>query len=152
MTTSDNKIIHRKLNSKPINTFEQEPTNRGTGPRGPDGRFARKQDKSKHSPEKSPSEKDLDTSPESPTIKRTSTTGKGKATDNARKHTANTRQYTGPTKKFTGTGTLTICTDQMSEFDIDQTIKDSIQSGQEIQIRDNSGKVTFYNNEKQKTS
>ena len=36
----------------------------------------------------------------------------------------------------------------MSEFDIDQTIKDSTQSGQEIQIRDNSGKVTFYNNEK----
>ena len=36
----------------------------------------------------------------------------------------------------------------MSESDIDQTIKDSTQSGQEIQIRDDSGKVTFYNNEK----
>ena len=36
----------------------------------------------------------------------------------------------------------------MSEFDINQTIKDSTQSGQEIQIRDDSGKVTFYNNEK----
>ena len=36
----------------------------------------------------------------------------------------------------------------MLEFDIEQTIKDSTQSGQEIQIRDNSGKVTFYNNEK----
>ena len=68
MTTSDNKIIHRKLISKPIITFEQEPTNRGTGPRGPDGRFARKQDKSKHSPEKSPSEEDLDTSPEPPPL------------------------------------------------------------------------------------
>ena len=33
----------------------------------------------------------------------------------------------------------------MSDSDIDQTIRDSIQSGQEIQIRDNSGKVTFYN-------
>ena len=68
VTTSDNKIIHRKLISKPIITFEQEPTNRGTGPRGPDGRFARKQDKSKHSPEKSPSEEDLDTSPEPPPL------------------------------------------------------------------------------------
>ena len=56
LTTSDNKIIHRKLISKPIITFEQEPTNRGTGPRGPDGRFARKQDKSKHSP-KNPHQK-----------------------------------------------------------------------------------------------
>ena len=54
VTTSDIKTIHRKLISKPIITFEQEPTNGGTGPRGPDGRFARKQDKSKHSTEKSP--------------------------------------------------------------------------------------------------
>ena len=130
--------------SKPIITFEQEPTNRGTGPRGPDGRFARKQDKSKHSPEKSPSEEDLDTSPEPSTTKRTSTIGRGRPLI--------TRESTSPTpdntQNNTGTGTLTINTDQMSEFDIDQTIKYSTQSGQEIQIRDNSGKVTFYNNEK----
>ena len=43
-------------------------------------------------------------------------------------------------------GPLTINTDQMSDSDIDQTIRDSLQSGQEIQIRDNSGKVTVYNN------
>ena len=36
----------------------------------------------------------------------------------------------------------------MSDSDIYQTIGDSLQSGQEIQIRDNSGKVTFYNNNK----
>ena len=147
VTTSDNKIIHRKLISKPIITFEQEPTNRGTGPRGPDGRFARKQDKSKHSPEKSPSEEDLDTSPEPPTTKRTSTIGRGRPRI-TRESTPPTPDNTPGQQNNTGTGTLTINTDQMSEFDIDQTIKDSTQSGQEIQIRDNSGKVTFYNNEK----
>ena len=39
-------------------------------------------------------------------------------------------------------------TDQMSDSDIDQTLRDSLQSGQEIQIRDNSGKVTLYNNQR----
>ena len=41
--------------------------------------------------------------------------------------------------------------DQMSDSDIDQLIRHSIQSGQEIQTRDNSCflvKVTFYNNNK----
>ena len=131
--------------NKPSITFEQEPTNRGTGPRGPDGRFARKQDKSKHSPEKSPSEEDQDTSPEPPTTKRTSTIGRGRP--------RTTRESTSPDnttgqQNNTGTGMLTINTNQMSEFDIDQTIKDSTQAGQEIQIRDDSSKVTFYNNEK----
>ena len=37
----------------------------------------------------------------------------------------------------------------MSDSDIDQTMRDSIQSGPEIQIRDNSSKVTFYNNNKE---
>ena len=131
--------------NKPFITFEQEPTNRGTGPRGPDGRFPKKQDKSKHSPEKSPSEEDLDTSPEPPTTKWTSTIGRGRP--------RTTRESTSPDntpgqQNNTGTGMLTIISNQMSEFDIDQTIKDSTQSGQEIQIRDDSGKVTFYNNKK----
>ena len=100
-----------------------------------------------NTPEKFPSEEDLDTSPEPPTTKRTSTIGRGRPRI--------TRESTSPDntpgqQNNTGTGTLTIITDKMSEFDIDQTIKDSTQSGQEIQIRDNSGKVTFYNN-KEKT-
>ena len=45
-------------------------------------------------------------------------------------------------------GTLTKNTDQMSESDIDQTIKDSTQSRQGIRIKDNSGKVPFDNNKK----
>ena len=41
VTTPDGRIIHRKLISKPIETFKQENNNRGTGPRGADGRFIR---------------------------------------------------------------------------------------------------------------
>ena len=48
VTTAENKTIHRKLISKPITPFEQETSNRGTGPRGPDGRFAAK--KRSHQP------------------------------------------------------------------------------------------------------
>ena len=40
VTTADNKIIHRKNISKPVSEI-QEPNNRGTGPRGPDGRFTK---------------------------------------------------------------------------------------------------------------
>ena len=50
VTTADNKIIHRKPISKPITPFEQKPSNKGTGPRGPDGQFARKEDKTPVTP------------------------------------------------------------------------------------------------------
>ena len=56
VTTAGNKIIHRKLTFKPITPFEQGTSNRGTGPRGPDGRFARKEDKSPATPEPSQSQ------------------------------------------------------------------------------------------------
>ena len=109
VTTSDNKIIHRKLLSKPIITFEQEPTNGGTGPRGPDGRFARKQDKSKQSPEKSRSEEGLETSPEPPTTKRTSIIGKERPRI-TRESTSPTPDKTPGQQNNTGTRTLTINT------------------------------------------
>ena len=41
VATPNGRVIHRKLISKPIETFEQESNNRGTGPRGSDGRFVR---------------------------------------------------------------------------------------------------------------
>ena len=41
VTTADNKIIHRKNISKAVSEITQEPNNRGTGPRGPDGRFTK---------------------------------------------------------------------------------------------------------------
>ena len=126
VTILDNKIIHRKLISKPINTFEQEPTNRGTGPRGPDGRFAKKQTKTNNTPRKSQSEEDTDTSPEPPTIKRQGTIGRGRPRL-TRDNTTTASNNTPGRQNNTGTGTLTINTDQMSESDIDQTIKDFTQ-------------------------
>ena len=148
MTTSDNKIIHPKFISKPNKTFEQEPTNRGTGPTGPDGRFASKQSKANTTPDKSQSEEDLDTSPEPSTTERASIFGRGRPRLTRNRTASASSDNSLGRQNNPGTGTLTINTDQMSDSDIDQTIKDSIQSGQEIQIRDNSGKVTFYNNNK----
>ena len=55
VTTSDKRILHSKLISKPIKPFQQESSNRGTGQRGPDGRFARREDKAAvPSPEQKP--------------------------------------------------------------------------------------------------
>ena len=54
VTTSDNRIIHRKLIGKPVKTCKQEPSNRGTGPRGPDRRFASKEDKAPTTPRRIP--------------------------------------------------------------------------------------------------
>ena len=80
VTTFENKFIHRKLISKPITPFEQETSNRGTGPRGPDGRFARKEDKSPATPEQSQSQDEqLDTSPETPNNRKCGTFGRGKS-------------------------------------------------------------------------
>ena len=39
VTTADNRVLHRKHFSKPISELKQEPNNKGTGLRGPDGRF-----------------------------------------------------------------------------------------------------------------
>ena len=142
VTTLDNKIIHRKLISKPINTFEQEPTNRGTGARGLDGRFAKKQTKANNTLKKSQSQEDTDTSPEPPTIIRQGTIGRGRPRL-TRDNTAPASNNTPDKQNNTGMGTLTINTDQVSESDINQTIKVSTQSGQEIQVKDNSGKVPF---------
>ena len=147
MTTSDYKIIHRKLISKPINTFEQEPTNRETGPRGPDGRFVRKSNKATTTPENSQSDEDLDTSPEPATTKRAGTIGRGRPRLTRDRIASPSSDKAPGQQNSSEMGLLTINTDQMSDSDIDQTIRDSLQSGQEIQTRDNSGKVTFYNNE-----
>ena len=147
VTTLGNKIIHRKLISKPNNTFEQEPTNRGTGTRGPDGRFAKKRTKTNNNPRKSHTEEDTDTSPEPPTIKRQGTIGRERPRL-TRNNTAPASNNTPDKQNNTGTGTLTINADQMLESDIDKTIKDSTQSRQDIQIKDKSGKVPFDNNKK----
>ena len=48
VTTPNGRIIHKKSISKPICDFNQDcNNNRGTGPRGPDGRFTRSPSKPK---------------------------------------------------------------------------------------------------------
>ena len=70
VTTSDNRRIHRKLISIPMKSFEQKSSNRGTGSRGPEGRFARKDDKAPTTPEISTLQgNQTDTSPEILAIK-----------------------------------------------------------------------------------
>ena len=79
VTKAENKNFHRKLISKPITPFEQETANRGTGPRGLDGRLARKEDKSPATPEPSQSQDEqLDNSPETPNNRKCGTFGRGK--------------------------------------------------------------------------
>ena len=150
ITTADNKIIHRKLISNPIKPFEQEPSNRGTGPRGPDGRFARKESKSPETPRKSQSQEDqLDTSPEPPNTKKNGTFGRGRP--KMAKLIGEKGQESPPPEVRPGShdgndehlGTLTANTEQMSESDIEQIIEDTQESGQELHIRDHNGKVTY---------
>ena len=45
VTISDEKVVQGKLISNLEITFEQEPTNRFTGPRRPEKRFGKKEDK-----------------------------------------------------------------------------------------------------------
>ena len=142
VTTADNKILHRKLISKPITPFEQEPSNRGTGPRGPDGRFARKEDKTPVTPEPFQSqEEQWDTNPEPTSNRKHGTIGRGKP-----KLIRNREQPASPgkqpgTNKNKTMGPLTINAEQMSESDIEQIINDTQQSGQELHIKDTIGKV-----------
>ena len=147
VTTSHIRIIHRKFSSKPVNTFEQEPTNRDWSKRN--GREICQNGKQSYRySRKIPTEADLDTSPEPPTTNQAGTIGRGRPRL-IRDRTASTSPDKNPAEQNSpNMGPLTIDIDQMSDSDIDQTIRDSLQSGQEIQIRDNSGKVTFYNNQR----
>ena len=75
VTTADNRVLHRKHISKPISEITQEPNNRGTGLRGPDGRFI-------NSPRTftihySDSESE-DSEPDTTTPKKTGTVGRGR--------------------------------------------------------------------------
>ena len=48
VTTPNGRIIHKKCFSKPLNNFNQDcNNNRGTGPRGPDGRFRKSPSKTR---------------------------------------------------------------------------------------------------------
>ena len=94
VTTADNRIFHRKLISQPMTPFKEEPSNRGTGPRGPDGRFARKEDNTQATPDRSPlQDGPTDTSPDLPDTLKSGTFDRGKP-----KLIRNREQSTSPEK------------------------------------------------------
>ena len=117
--------------SKPID-FNQEYNNRGTGPRGPDGRFVKSPSKLRRAmiidsdaESKAPS-MDIDSpkTPEPPTDRTTkkSTFGRGRPKlirDRASPNTANTPM------PGSSTGPLTITTSNMTDTEIDRAIEDA---------------------------
>ena len=102
--------------------------------RGPDRRFARKEDKTSATLDRTSLQDDpTDTSPELP----------------GRNYLRNWEQSTSPEKRQWNCenkqlGPLTINADQMSDSDMEQKISDTQQSGQELHIKDTKDKV-FYN-------
>ena len=143
VTTAENKIIHRKLISKPITPFEQETSNRRTGPRGPDRRFARKEDKSPatHEPSQSQDEQS-NSSPETPNNRKCGTFGSGKPRFIRNREVSASREEQPGTSGNKPMGPLTINAEQMSVSDIEQVINDTHQSGQDLHIKDINGKVS----------
>ena len=151
VTTPNGRILHKKNISKPINDINQDcSNNRGTGPRGPDGRFTRSSSKTKrkyviesdNEPETSPpatsSPTTLDQS-DNATLKK-STFGRGKPLKLIRD-----RQNSSPNQSSPGgtrnTGPLTITAANMTDTEIDRAIEDARQANDEIFIRDDNGKV-----------
>ena len=147
VTSPNGRVIHRKMISKPID-FNQENTNRGIGPRGPDGRFVKSPSKHQRAmiidsdteSETPPMEIDSPKTPElsiDTTIKK-STLRRGRPKlirDRASPNTANTPM---PGNNL---GPLTITTSNMTDTEIDRAIEDANSAEQEIFIRDENGKV-----------
>ena len=155
VTTPNGGVIHRKMISKPVIDFNQENTNRGIGPRGPDGRFVKSPSKHQRAmvidsdtdSETPPMDIDSPKTPELPidtTIKK-STLGRGRPKlirDRASPNTAN-----APTPE-NNIGPLTITTSNMTDTEIDCAIEDANSAEQEIFTRDENGKVLTDNNTK----
>ena len=138
-------MIHRKLISKPIETFNQEANNRGTGPRGTDSRFIKSPSKQRRAMVID-SEDDLETplmdlispkTPESPntTVTKRGSIGRGKP-KLIRDRTSTSSPQTSPDMC-----PLTIITTNMTDTEVDRAIEDAKSAEQEIFIRDENGKV-----------
>ena len=135
--------------SKPISEFSQEQNNRGSGPRGPDGRFSRSPSKQNRvtviesdSEYETPS---MDTeSPKTPeppanaTVKGTFGRGRPKLVRD--------RTNSNSSQTPTTPGALTIVAKNMTDTEVDRAIEDAKQADQEILIRDENGKVFTDNN------
>ena len=155
ITTPNGRVIHRKMISKSVIDFNQENSNRGIGPRGPDGRFVKSPSKQRRAmvidsdteSKTPPMEIDSPKTPELPidtTIKK-GTLGRGGPKligDRASPNTANTPM---PGNNI---GPLTITTSNMTDTEVDRAIEDANSAEQEIFIRDENGKVLTDNNTK----
>ena len=125
VTTADNKILHRKNISKPISDITQKPNNRGTGLRGPDGRFTKSpRTFNIHDPD-SESE---DTQPESPvavTPMKSGTLGRGRPLKLVRNRLSSASPGGSPqTVQSQHTfGPMTIVTENMTTEAVDRAIE-----------------------------
>ena len=157
MTTPNGKTLHRKNISKPITDFNQEHSNRENGPRGPDGRFTKSPSKqrraaiidSESEPEAPPMEMESPRTPEhsdSVTIKPGSFgRGRQKITEENRSDPGSPLDT--PKKRSEGSlGPLTLCTDQMTDAEIHQAIRDTSNTDQELLLKDENGKVPVNHN------
>ena len=152
VTTSDNKISHRKHISKPISEIVQEnSTNRGTGPRGPDSRFTKSQrivnvqDSDSDHGEASPVAIATATttfgehttqSPKNSTIGR----GRPKLIRNRQNSGSPGETHTSPDQQ-SSIGPLTVVTENMTDAEIDPVIEDARRANIELHLKDNNGKV-----------
>ena len=144
VTTVDNKIIHRKNISKPVSEITQEPNNRGTGPRGPDGRFTKSPRTFNIHDSDSESE---DTEPESPAVvtpKKSGAFGRGRP----RKLVRNWLSSASPggpspsTQSQNMFGPMTIITENMTSEAVDRAIEDARETETEIHLKDPNGKAS----------
>ena len=151
VTTPNGRIIHKENISKPITEFNQDcSNNRGTGSRGPDGRFTRYPSKPKRTyvmesddePETPPPETSSPTTldqSDNATVKK-STFGRGKPLKliRDRQNSSSHQRSPGGTRN---TGPLPITAANMTDTEIDRAIEDARQANDEIFIKDDNGKV-----------
>ena len=123
--------------------LKKEPNNRGTGPRGPDGRFTKSpRTFNIHDPD-SESE---DTEPESPvavTPKKSGTIGRGRHMKLVRNRSSPASPGgSSPTVQSQIFGPMTIVTEHMTTEAVSRAIEDAREADAEIHLKDSSGKVS----------
>ena len=155
-------VLHRKHIRKPVCELTQEPNNRGTGLRGPDGRFI----KSPRTHINHGTESDSEDTPLAfIETTDTNTPDHGKQTNNYPQndwHIGAGTPKTGTQPPEYGitwgvthsewnlsqTGPLTIVPANMTDEDVDRANEDARRANTELHIRDSNGKVFQSNSEK----
>ena len=146
--TPNGRTIHKKC--KPLNNFNQDcNNNRGTGPRGPDGRVTKSPSKTRRTyilesdnkSEPTPPENNYQTTPyqtDNTTVKK-GTFGRGKPVQKRERSDSSSPHSTlGGTNK--STDPLTITTN-MTDTEINRAISDAKQANEELFIRNENGKA-----------